>query len=108
MTYDHGLVERIRDCLERIGEAGVRQKSVFGGRGFMDGRSAFVIAWKSGLLVKTAREEYGASLGEPGVAAFSPDGGRAMGTWVVVPDDAIADDPELEEWIRRGLRGVRG
>jgi hypothetical protein len=29
-----------------------------------------------------------------------------MSTWVVVPADAIADDPELGEWVERGLRGI--
>jgi hypothetical protein len=31
-----------------------------------------------------------------------------MGTWVVVTDEVVADDPELIEWVQRGLRGVRG
>jgi hypothetical protein len=30
-----------------------------------------------------------------------------MSTWLVVAADAIADDPELMEWLRRALRGVR-
>jgi hypothetical protein len=30
-----------------------------------------------------------------------------MSTWLVVDADAIADDPELTEWIRRSLRGIR-
>jgi len=30
-----------------------------------------------------------------------------MGTWLVVPADAIADDPDLTEWVRRGLKGIR-
>jgi hypothetical protein len=30
-----------------------------------------------------------------------------MSTWVVVAADAIADDPELDEWIERGMRAVR-
>jgi hypothetical protein len=29
-----------------------------------------------------------------------------MGTWVIVPTDAIADDPELRDWIARGVRAV--
>jgi hypothetical protein len=29
-----------------------------------------------------------------------------MGTWVVVPSDAVADDPQLEEWVRRGIRAL--
>lgn len=107
MAFDHGLVARIEDALAQIGERGLRQKNVFGGRGFMDGKSAFVIAWDSDLIVKTAPSEYQQLLSEPGVTPFAPDGEKPMSTWVVVAADSIADDPELAEWLRRGLRGVR-
>ena len=107
MAYDRGLVARIEDGLARIGERGIRQKNVFGGRGFMDGKSAFVIAWDSDLIVKTTPADYARYLAERGVTAFAPDGERPMSTWVVVASDTIADDPELVDWLRRGLRGVR-
>ena len=92
MAYDAGLAERVADTLGQIGERGVRQKNVFGGRGFLAGKSTFVIV----------RED-----GQPGIAPFAPGDEAPMGTWVVVPADAIADDPELTEWVRRGLRGIR-
>jgi hypothetical protein len=107
MAYDRGLVARIEDGLAQIGERGLRQKNVFGGRGFMDGKSAFVIVWGSLLLVKTPVAEYAQCLAEFGVTPFAPGGERPMGTWVVVPSENIADDPELGEWLQRGLRGVR-
>jgi hypothetical protein len=50
--------------------------------------------------------EYAAALAEPGVAPFQPDGARPMSTWVVVPAESVADDPELVEWLRRGARGL--
>ena len=107
MAYDAGLVQRIADTLLQLGERSIRQKNVFGGRGFLTGKTTFVIAWENGLLVKTAREEYEALRRLPGITAFAPDGEKAMSTWLIVPDDAIADDPELAEWIRRALRAVR-
>jgi TfoX/Sxy family transcriptional regulator of competence genes len=84
----------------------VRQKHVFGGRGFLLGRSTFVIVWGDGLLVKTRAAEYAAALAAPGVTPFAPDGARPMSTWLVVPADLIADDPELGDWVARGLRAV--
>ncbi len=108
MAYDEGLVARVDDALAQLGERGVRQKNVFSGRGFMDGKSAFVIVWRSDLLVKTEPAKYAGYLAEPGVTPFAPGGERPMGTWVAVSADVIADDPELSEWLRRGLRGVRG
>lgn len=107
MSYDPGLVSRIADLLPRAGEPAARQKNVFGGRGFLVGSSAFVIAWDDGLIVKTPPDEYEAALAEPGVVPFAPDGERPMSTWVVVAADAIADDPELVEWLQRGLRALR-
>jgi len=106
MAYDAGLVARVADVLTHLGQRGVRQKNVFGGRGFLAGKSTFVIAWNDGLLVKTPADEYPALLAMPGIEPFAPGDDRPMGTWVVVSADAIADDPELNEWVRRGLRGI--
>lgn len=85
----------------------VRQKNVFGGRGFLIGKSTFAIVWGEDLIVKTRREVYESLLNEPGTKAFAPDGERSMGTWIVVSAVAIADDPELVEWVQRGVAAVR-
>ena len=106
MAYDSGLVERIADALLPLGVRGARQRGMFGGRGFMLGKLTFVIVWGEGIIVKVPPAEYQAALAEPGAGAFRPDGGTAMGTWVVVAADAIADDPELQAWVARGLRAV--
>lgn len=90
-----------------LGERGVRQKNVFGGRGFLIGKSTFAIVWDDSLIVKAEASEYTALRGESGVTPFAPDGEKPMSTWLVVASDAIADDPELAEWVRRALRGVR-
>jgi TfoX/Sxy family transcriptional regulator of competence genes len=105
MPPDPGLVSRVADALLAIGERGVRQKGVFSGRGFLIGKSAFAIVWNDSLLVKTARSEYDALRRETGVTPFAPGGEKPMGTWLAVSADAIADDPELTEWLRRALRG---
>ena len=107
MAYDAGLVERVADALAGMGERGVRQKSVFSGRGFLVGKTTFVIVWGEGILVKATPDEYDALLAQPGIEPFAPGGERPMGTWLVVPAEAVADDPELVEWVRRGLRGIR-
>jgi TfoX/Sxy family transcriptional regulator of competence genes len=106
VPYDAGLAERVADVLAQIGERTVRQKNVFGSRGFLRGKSAFVIVWDDGVIVKVPAAEYDSALRLPGVQPFAPDGERPMGTWVVVSADAIADDPELTDWVRRGLRGI--
>ena len=108
MAYDSGLVARVADALAQVGERAIRQKNVFGGRGFLAGSSTFVIVWDEDLIVKTPRGEYKAALAVPGVTPFAPGEEKPMGTWVVVAGECVADDPELAEWVRRGLRGVRG
>jgi TfoX/Sxy family transcriptional regulator of competence genes len=107
MAYDAGLAERVADTLGQLGERGVRQKNVFGGRGFLRGKSTFVIVWGDGLIVKSRREDYERLLAEPGVTPFAPDGEKPMSTWLVVEAESVADDPELAEWVRRGLAAVR-
>ena len=107
MPPDLGLVARVSDALLARGERAVRQKNVFGGRGFLLGKSTFAIVWDDSLIVKSARTEYEALRAEAGVTPFAPDGEKPMSTWLVVSADAIADDPELAEWIGRALRGVR-
>ena len=107
MSYDRGLAERVDDVLTRMSVRGTRQKSVFGGRGFLLGKSAFVIVWDDGLLVKCPASEYQEALASAHVVPFAPDGEKPMSTWVVVAGDAIADDPELEEWLGRGMRALR-
>jgi hypothetical protein len=107
MSYDRGLVERVRDSLARLGERGIREKNVFGGWGFLVGTGAFVIVWTEGLLVKLAPDEYAQARALPGVEPFAPGGERPMGTWLVATPDTTADDLDLADWVGRGLRGVR-
>lgn len=107
MSWDAALAERVDAALATLGVRGARQKNVFGGRGFLFGTRTAVIVWDDGLIVKAPAAEYAAALAAPGVTPFAPDGERPMGTWVVVPADALADDPELAEWVARGVRAVR-
>lgn len=107
VAYDRGLVERIADVVDRIGLSGVRQKGVFGGRGFLIGKRAFAIVWGDGLIVKTTPADYETVLAEAGVTLFRIDGEQPSRNWVVVAAEAIADDPELTEWIRRAAAVVR-
>jgi len=107
MAYDPGLAARMADALEAMGERGIRQRNVFGGRGFLVGKRTFAIAWTEGMIVKAHAAEYQTLLDEPGVRPFTPGAEKPMSTWLVVASDAIADDPELAEWLRRALRAVR-
>lgn len=106
MPPDVGLVARVSDTLLSLRQGAVRQKNVFGGRGFLIGKTTFAIVWDDALIVKAVAEDYATLLGEPGVTPFAPDGQKPMSTWLVVSAEAIADDPELSTWIVRALRSV--
>ena len=107
MSFDRGTVARVQDTLAQLGERGIREKNVFGGRGFLTGKSTFLIVFDDELIIKVPREEYSAALDGPGVRPFAPDGEKPMSTWIVVGSDQVADDPELQQWVAAGLRGVR-
>lgn len=107
MTFDAGLVARVADALAALGERGVRQRNVFGGRGFLASRSTFAIVFDDELIVKLPPEDYARCLSLAGVRPFAPGDEKPMTTWVVVSADAIAEDPELCDWLRLGLEAVR-
>jgi TfoX/Sxy family transcriptional regulator of competence genes len=108
MAYDCGLVARVADALEQVGERGTRQKNVFGGRGFLRGSRTLAIVWDDSLLVKLTADGASKALREPGVTPFAPNGERPSRTWVVVSAEAIADDPQLVDWLRRALGSMPG
>ena len=107
MAYDPGLAARVADLLAQLGQRAIRQKNVFGGRGFLVGKSTFVVVFENDLVVKLPAADYAAALRQPGVVPFAADEERPMSTWVVVSPEVVADDPELMEWLERGLRAVR-
>jgi TfoX/Sxy family transcriptional regulator of competence genes len=107
MSYDSGLADRVRDSLRRLGERAAREKNVFGGRGFLLGKTTFLIVGDEELILKSAPDEYESCLARPGVTPFAPGGERPMSTWLVVPQELVADDPELADWVALSLRGGR-
>jgi hypothetical protein len=108
MPPDAGLVARVADALATLGERGARQKNVFGGRGFLLGKSTFVIVFGDALIVKTARDDYAAALAAPASPPSprrrAPDG--QLGG--VSPATRSPDDPELDMTGCGAGWGVRG
>ena len=103
--HDEGLLQRCMDCLEGLGGP-FHNKNVFGMRGLMRGKSMFAAVGEESIIVKVPAAEYDAALRRPGVQPFKPGGDSKLGTWVEVSDNAIADDPELREWLEIGLRAL--
>lgn len=104
MAYDEGLLERCHDCLSAMGHQGIRDKNVFGMRGLMRGKQMFAAVGEASIIIKLTRAEFEKALAH-GVQRFMP-GDEPLGTWVQVPEDAVADDPDLRDWLAAGLRGI--
>lgn len=106
MSYDEGLLARCLDVL-RTGKVGaVRHKNVFGMRGLLRNHTMFAAVGEAGMIVKLLPAEYDRALIRPGVTPFAP-GGQKLGTWVELPFEEVADDPELREWLEAALRAIR-
>ncbi len=103
--HDEGLLQRCLDSMAALGQPGVRDKNVFGMRGLMRGKSMFAAVGEASIVVKVPPVEYPAALERSGIRPFSP-GGQKLGTWVEIDADAVADDPDLREWLATGLRAL--
>lgn len=104
IAYDEGLLERCVDCLDAMAITGVHHKNVFGMRGLMRGKQMFAAVGETEIIVKLTPAEF-ARAREKGIERFMP-GGEPLGNWVVIPDDVVADDPDLRDWLHAGLRGI--
>jgi TfoX/Sxy family transcriptional regulator of competence genes len=94
MAYDEALAQRLR---ERLGDAGVAAKRMFGGLAFLTDGKLTVGVYGDDLLVRMNPIEAQRALERPGVRAFDLTR-RPMRGWVVVPGEML-DDPVLDEWL---------
>lgn len=100
MAYDEELAERIRALLGN--RAGLTEKKMFGGLGFMiGGNMAIAASGQGGILVRVDPGE------SDDLVATTPAEpmemrGRQMAGWLRVGAAEIADDAALGEWVERG------
>ncbi|HET7386783.1 MAG TPA: TfoX/Sxy family protein [Nocardioidaceae bacterium] len=103
MAYDERLADRIGDVI--AGEAGLTQQRMFGGLAFLiDGNLAVAASGQGGMLVRVDPDEADALIDGERVAPMVMRG-RAMRGWLRVVIDPA--DPELEQWLVRGVRYAR-
>jgi TfoX/Sxy family transcriptional regulator of competence genes len=104
MAYDEGLAARIEHALS--GEPGITALKMFGGLAFLvDGRLCCGVLGDR-LLVRIDREITETILREPHVGPMDFTG-KPMRGLVLVDSEGCAEDPELLEWVRRGVRYAR-
>ncbi len=104
MAYDEELANRIREVV--AGEAGVTEKRMFGGLGFLvNGNLATSASGRGGMLLRVDPAETDTLVAGPHVER-AVMGGREMDGWLRVDVAALPDD-EVDGWIARGLAYAR-
>ena len=108
MPYDEGFAERIRDLCPKA-----KEKKMFGGIGWMENGNLVAGVMAKGsmsdveaLIVRVPPEDTPKVLEEPGVLPFEQRG-KAMKGWVLVDEEAVADDDQLRAWVERSRDYVR-
>jgi hypothetical protein len=105
MAYDEELAERIRGLIGD--DAALTEKKMFGGLAFLiNGNMSVAASGQGGIMIRCAPDDTDALLDEPG-AEHLVMRGRAMDGWLRVRADAVADDSQLEPWVRRGVGYAR-
>lgn len=99
MAYDEGLAQRVRELLR--GEAGISEKEMFGGIGFMLHGNMACGVIGGDLIARVGADRYEETLEEPGARPFDFSG-RPMKGWVTVADEALAEDDDLAKWVGWG------
>jgi TfoX/Sxy family transcriptional regulator of competence genes len=100
VAYDERLAERVRDTLG--GHAGISERKMFGGIGFMlDGNMCCGVHGEE-LILRLGEEDAAAALADPHGRPFdlAP---RPMKGWVLLHRDALATDGELWEWLQPAI-----
>jgi hypothetical protein len=97
---DDHLADRIRDVIGP--RAGVVEKKLFGGVGWMlGGNMAVGVMSTGGLLVRLPPEEVPEAIADEHVHEFGRPGSKPMKGFVIV-DPEVLDDATLGAWIDRG------
>jgi hypothetical protein len=100
VAYDADLADRVR---ERLGkETKISEREMFGGLGFMWAGNMICGIQGDGLLARVPPELHHDALTRPHVREMEM-GNRTMKGFVVVGRDGVADDTELDLWVRLGL-----
>lgn len=100
MAYDAVLYGRVKSIL--AGLPGARDRKMFGGACFtVQGNMACGILGRD-LIVRLPPSAAAEALGQPHVRPFDFTG-RPMANWIYVESAGVAEDRDLEAWVRRGV-----
>ena len=101
------LVERFNAVLARHAAPDVVVKPMFGYRCAWIGGNMATGLFAAEWWVRLAESERESLLALPGAHPFQVMPGRDMGRYVVMPEDVVADDARLDEWVGKALAFTR-
>ena len=101
------LVARFAAALDRVATPDTTRRAMFG----------YPCAWINGNMatglfaaqwwVRVSEPDREALLAMPGAHQFEVMPGKAMGRYVVMPGDLVADDDALDSWLGKALAFTR-
>jgi hypothetical protein len=105
MAYDLELANRLREILAP--EAGLAEKSMFGGLAFLvDGRLAVSASGRGGLLLRVDPHDTDTLVQQPHAEPFVMRG-REMQGWLHIASTGVESDEDLASWVTRGVAYAR-
>ena len=100
MAYDEQLAERVRTVLASRDD--VDERKMFSGISFLVSGNIAVAVRDEELLVRIDPDERDDLIESDPGAGIAKMGKRTMKGWLVVSGDGLAEDADLERWVRRG------
>ena len=100
MAYDELLAARMRGVLSA--QAGLEEKKMFGGVGFLIHGNLACGVNKNNLIVRVGPATHEQALKKPHTRPFDITG-RPMAGWVMVEPEGCATEKALADWIQLGV-----
>jgi len=100
MAYDEDLAQRTRSVLSD--QAGLTEKKMFGGIGFLVSGNMACGVNGDNLIVRVGPAAYQDALTRPGAGVFDMTG-RPMTGWVAVHAEGHSSDADLRGWVQQGV-----
>jgi TfoX/Sxy family transcriptional regulator of competence genes len=105
VAYDEELADRIRALV--AGQAGVTEKTMFGGLAFLvGGNMAIAASGQGGALVRVDPDESDTLVASTAARPMEMRG-REMAGWLRVEAEHLAADAELARWVELGTSYAR-
>ena len=95
------LIARFDATAARFPEA--ERRKMFGYPALFVGGNLVTGLFAQRWMIRLPDDDREALLAVPGASPFEPMAGKPMKGYATLPDDVVADDASLDEWIRRAI-----